>query len=163
MAGFMDHPEGAGAKRGDRVDFDRRVRLEFQGTQFSSDGGLLVVRERWMMRPVCPIPGLVPCAIAVWARTHRPPARRPVPAVDARAASASQMGRFETDTLALPGNRAALATARLDGVAVIGAVEPGKGGGRRNPGGGFAHLQEPARFQRDIKFGRVEPGHQIPG
>ena len=30
-------------------------------------------------------------------------------AVDARAATASQMGRFETDTLALPGNRAALA------------------------------------------------------
>jgi hypothetical protein len=45
MAGFMDHPEGAGAKRGDRVDFDRRVRLEFQGTQLSSDGGLPVVRE----------------------------------------------------------------------------------------------------------------------
>ncbi len=45
MAGFMDHPEGAGAKRGDRVDFDRRVRLEFQGTQLSSAGGLLVVRE----------------------------------------------------------------------------------------------------------------------
>ena len=45
MADFMDHPEGAGARRGDRVDFDRRVRLEFQGTQFGSDGGLLVVRE----------------------------------------------------------------------------------------------------------------------
>ena len=30
-------------------------------------------------------------------------------AVDAQAASASRMGRFETDTLALPGNRAALA------------------------------------------------------
>ncbi len=69
MAGFMDHPEGAGAKRGDRVDFDRRVRLEFQGTQLIPDGGLLVVRERWMMRSVCPIPELVPCAMAVWART----------------------------------------------------------------------------------------------
>ena len=41
----MDHPVGAGSERGDRVDFDRRVRLEFRGTQFSSDGGLLVVRE----------------------------------------------------------------------------------------------------------------------
>jgi hypothetical protein len=39
----MDHPEGAGSERGDRVDFDRRVRLEFCGTQLSSDGGLLVV------------------------------------------------------------------------------------------------------------------------
>ncbi len=28
-----------------RVDFDPRVRLEFKGTQLSSDGGLLVMRE----------------------------------------------------------------------------------------------------------------------
>ena len=41
----MDHPEGAGSERGDRVDFDRRVRLEFRGTQLSSDGGLQVMRE----------------------------------------------------------------------------------------------------------------------
>ena len=40
----MDHPEGAGSERGDRVDFDSRVRLEFRGTQLSSDGGLLVMR-----------------------------------------------------------------------------------------------------------------------
>ena len=41
----MDHPEGASLDRGDRVDFDRRVRLEFRGAQISSDGGLLVMRE----------------------------------------------------------------------------------------------------------------------
>lgn len=41
----MDHPEGADLQRADRVDFDRRVRLEFSGTQLSSDGGLLVMRE----------------------------------------------------------------------------------------------------------------------
>ena len=41
----MDHPEGASSERIDRVDFDRRVRLEFRGTQLSSDGGLLVMRE----------------------------------------------------------------------------------------------------------------------
>ena len=41
----MDHPEGAGLQRADRVDFDPRVRLEFRGTQLSSDGGLLVMRE----------------------------------------------------------------------------------------------------------------------
>ncbi len=41
----MDHPVGASSGRVDRVDFDRRVRLEFRGTQLSSDGGLLVVRE----------------------------------------------------------------------------------------------------------------------
>jgi len=41
----MDHPAGASLDRGDRVDFDRRVRLEFRGAQISSDGGLLVMRE----------------------------------------------------------------------------------------------------------------------
>jgi hypothetical protein len=41
----MDHPEGAGLQQADRLDFDRRVRLEFRGTQLSSDGGLLVMRE----------------------------------------------------------------------------------------------------------------------
>jgi len=41
----MDHPEGAGSDRGDRVDFDRRVRLEFRSAQSSSDGGLLVMHE----------------------------------------------------------------------------------------------------------------------
>lgn len=41
----MDHPKGASSQRADRVDFDPRVRLEFKGTQLSSDGGLLVMRE----------------------------------------------------------------------------------------------------------------------
>ena len=41
----MVHPEGAGLARADRVDFDPRVRLEFRGTQLSSDGGLLVMRD----------------------------------------------------------------------------------------------------------------------
>jgi len=41
----MDHPEGAGLRRADRVTFDPRVRLEFRGAQISSDGGLLVMRE----------------------------------------------------------------------------------------------------------------------
>ena len=41
----MDHPLGAGSQRADRVDFDRRVRVEFRGAQISSDGGLLVMRE----------------------------------------------------------------------------------------------------------------------
>jgi hypothetical protein len=41
----MDHPVGAASDRGDRVSFDRRVRLEFRGAQISSDGGLLLMRE----------------------------------------------------------------------------------------------------------------------
>ena len=32
-------------QRADRVDFDHRVRLEFLGTQLSSDSGFLVMRE----------------------------------------------------------------------------------------------------------------------
>lgn len=36
---LMDHSEGAGFERGDRVEFDCRVRLEFHDTQLSSDGG----------------------------------------------------------------------------------------------------------------------------
>jgi hypothetical protein len=28
----MDHPEGARSERGDRVDFDRRVRREFRSS-----------------------------------------------------------------------------------------------------------------------------------
>src|SRR3546814_13671449 len=41
----MDGLGGAGLARGDRVDFERRVRLEFRGAQISSDVGLLVMRE----------------------------------------------------------------------------------------------------------------------
>ena len=41
----MDYPEGAGSQWADRVDFDRRVRMEFRGAQISSEGGLLVMRE----------------------------------------------------------------------------------------------------------------------
>ena len=33
----MDHPEGAGLQRADRVDFDPLVRLEFRGTQLSDN------------------------------------------------------------------------------------------------------------------------------
>jgi len=42
---FHGSPCGCGLGSGDRVDFDRRVRLDFQGAQLSSDGGLLVARE----------------------------------------------------------------------------------------------------------------------
>jgi len=41
----MAHPSGAGSRDDLRLDFDRRVRLEFRGSQLSSDGGLLIVRE----------------------------------------------------------------------------------------------------------------------
>lgn len=45
-ARFTDHPYGASTQRADRVDFDHRVRVTFRGAQISSDGGLLLMRER---------------------------------------------------------------------------------------------------------------------
>ena len=41
----MDYPEGASLDRDDRVDFDRRVRVQFSGPQISSGDGLLMMRE----------------------------------------------------------------------------------------------------------------------
>ncbi len=136
----MDHPEGAGLQRADRVDFDPRVRLEFRGTQLSSDGGLLVMRElddalglsdlasaalrdtRSGKNTVHRLDGLFRQSVFGRLAGYEDvndanrlacdPVMRQVVggrAVDAQAASASQMGRFETETLALAGNRAALA------------------------------------------------------
>ena len=136
----MDHPEGAGETGDGRLGFDRGVRLEFRGTQLSSDGGLLVMRE---LDDVLGLSDLASAALSDNRRgkntVHRldglfrqsvygrlagyedvndadrlalDPVMRQVVggrAVDAQAASASQMGRFETETLALPENRAALA------------------------------------------------------
>ena len=130
----MDHPEGARETGDGRLGFDRRVRLEFRGTQLSSDGGLLVMRE---LDDVLGLSDLASGALNDSRRgkntVHRldglfrqsvyedvndadrlalDPVMRQVVggrAVDAQAASASQMGRFETETLAMPENRAALA------------------------------------------------------
>jgi len=136
----MDHPKGAGETGDGRLGFDRRVRLEFRGTQLSSDGGLLVMRE---LDDALGLSGVASAALCDSRRgkntVHRldglfrqsvygrlagyedvndadrlaldPVLRQVVGgrAVDAQAASASQMGRFETETLALPENQAALA------------------------------------------------------
>ena len=136
----MVHPEDAGLQRADRVDFDARVRLEFRGTQLSSDGGLLVMREmdnalglsdlaatalrdtRRGKNTVYRLDGLFRQSVFGRLAGYEDvndadrlaidPVMRQVVggrAVDAQAASASQMGRFETETLALAENREALA------------------------------------------------------
>jgi hypothetical protein len=44
-ADLMAHPSGESGTGDLRVDFDRRVRLEFQRAEMSSDGGPLAFRE----------------------------------------------------------------------------------------------------------------------
>ena len=41
----MIHPGGVGLRREVRVEFNPRVRMDIKRTQFSSNGGLLVMRE----------------------------------------------------------------------------------------------------------------------
>ena len=41
----MSHLAGEGQSEGGRLEFDRRVRVEFHGATISSDGGLLLYRE----------------------------------------------------------------------------------------------------------------------
>ena len=130
--GFIGHPKGAVSQRSDRVDFDRGVRLKFWGSQLSSDGSLLVMREldealglsvlattsladtRTGKNTIHRLEGQLRQSIYVRLagdedvndadRLALDPVMRQVVggrAVNAQAASASQMGRFETETLAL--------------------------------------------------------------
>jgi hypothetical protein len=41
----MSHLAGEGQSEDGRLDFDRRIRVEFHGSKISSDGGLLLFRQ----------------------------------------------------------------------------------------------------------------------
>jgi hypothetical protein len=136
----MAHPMGESKPRPLRVGFDRRLKLEFDGSQISSDGGLLPYRE---LDEVLGLSGLAGDALSelrrgkntrhlltgllrqsVYGRLAgyedvndaerlcRDPVMRAIvdrKGLDGRAASSSQIGRFETAWLASDDNLAALA------------------------------------------------------
>jgi hypothetical protein len=48
----MAYPMGEAKSGPLRVDFDRRIKLEFRGARITSDGGLLATAS-WTMRWAC--------------------------------------------------------------------------------------------------------------
>ena len=127
----MSHLAGEGQSEGGRLEFDRRVRVEFHGSTISSDGGLLLYRE---LDDVLGLHELMGEHVVDTRNGHNrlhsivalsrqsifgrlagyedvndadylavDPVMRQIVggrAVDHHAASASQMGRFETEVLA---------------------------------------------------------------
>src|SRR6516165_5940609 len=137
--GFMEHPTCEADDGPLRVDFDRRLRLEFHGSRITSDAGILVHRELDDAIGLTDLAGVLlsECRrgkntrhlltglfrqslfgrLAGYAdvndadRLAHDPAMRAVVdrgGLDRRAASASQMGRFETAWLTSDANLAVL-------------------------------------------------------
>ena len=136
----MSHPEGETKRGGLRVDFDRRLKLEFHGSKITSDAGLIAYRELDDALGLTQVAGdrlIDPRTgkngqhgmtglfrqstfgrlggyedVNDADRLGRDPAMRWIVgghAVAKQAASASQMGRFETEFLASDDNIAVLA------------------------------------------------------
>ena len=135
----MAHPEGEAKRSELRVDFDRRLKMEFHGSKITSDAGLIAYRElddalgltevagKHLIDPRTGkngqhgMTGLFRQStfgrlggyedVNDADRLGRDPAMRWIvggQAVAKQAASASQMGRFETEFLASDDNIAAL-------------------------------------------------------
>jgi len=135
----MEHPTGEADDGSLRVDFDRRLRLEFHGSRITSDAGILVHRELDDAIGLTDLAGAVLSECrrgkntrhlltglfrqSVFGRlagyedvndaerlAHDPAMRAVVDrgGLDRRAASTSQMGRFETAWLSSDANLAAL-------------------------------------------------------
>src|SRR3712207_4244119 len=154
----MEHPAGAARESPLRVEFDRRLKLDFHGSRVTSDAGLLAFRE---LDDALGLTELAAEALAevrtgrnarhtltaqvrqaIFGRLagyedvsdadrlcHDPAMRWVVGgrAVTNQAASASQMGRFETEMLTQEANLIALADLSGRWIDAVHARRPVKG------------------------------------